>query len=171
MIKAPIKPALPSPVFRVASPGSRRRTTPALVVFRKKSRGSSIPALVACSESVFIRVHPWFRSFVYALLFRFPFAIVRVLFAIIRIRSRTFAIIRDISTPPSPQEFTNPHLNSRSERLFRGTNSRRRWERSSALRSPKYEWFPTSPAYSCSLVSIRGFPRLPRHPQSAILPK
>ena len=61
-----------------------------------------IAALVGCSESVFIRVHPWFRSFVYALLFKFPFAIVRVLFAIIRIRSRTFAIIRDISTPPPP---------------------------------------------------------------------
>ena len=34
---------------------------------------------------------------------RIPFAIVPVLFAIIRIRSRTFAIIRDIFTPPPPK--------------------------------------------------------------------
>ena len=34
---------------------------------------------------------------------RIPFAIVRVLFAIIRISSRTFAIIRDIFTPPPPR--------------------------------------------------------------------
>ena len=96
-----------------------------------------IPPLVACSESVSIRVHPWFRSFVYALLFKFPFAIVRVRFAIIRIRSRTFAIIRDISTPLPPGQ---------PKSAIRNTNG--------SLRRL---------LYSCPSVSIRGWSiRTPR---------
>ena len=50
---------------------------------------------------------------------RFPFAIIRVLFAIIRTRSRTFAIIRDIFTPPPPGGCGHfPKLRRRPSRAF-----------------------------------------------------
>ena len=64
-----------------------------------------IPPLVGCSESVSIRVHPWFHSFVYALLFRSPIARRST-----SIHERSACVheqslnVQPFWRPPSPQE-------------------------------------------------------------------